>query len=215
MTRAHPGANSTVLNACRERFDRNFIPILKVAYGAALHLTHCREEAEDLVQETALQAFIAFPRFQEGTNFKAWFLHILINRFRNTYRKRKREPMRVSLIDVSDVPLQERDSGTAPTVWNTDPAVLIEGRISEQQIEAALAALPGEIQIVSVLYFIEEMSYQEIAEAVGCPIGTVRSRLHRGRKLLREALQPALRENEEHGISSTRRMEQAEKAEAR
>ncbi|HZO90165.1 MAG TPA: sigma-70 family RNA polymerase sigma factor [Chthonomonadaceae bacterium] len=171
-----------------EKFEALLEPILGAAYGTAYHMTHNREEAEDLVQEAAVLAFHAFDTFQEGSNFKAWFFKIMINRCRANYRKRRRELEIAPLDDAPDLYLYIETSNAGLQARNTNPAALVINKMSEEQIEAAIQALPEEYRIVSVLYFMEEISYQEIADILDCPVGTVRSRLHRGRKLLQKAL---------------------------
>jgi RNA polymerase sigma-70 factor (ECF subfamily) len=174
---------------CRKkRFEALLSPVLDAAYGTALRMTHNREDAADLIQEVALQAFRAFDTFQEGTNFKAWFFRILVNAFRYNYRKRKRGPTITCLEDASELYLYMRATEAGMVTRRDNPAEVVLGQMTEAQVANALAALPEEFRIVSTLYFMEEMSYQEIAEIVNCPVGTVRSRLHRGRKLLQKAL---------------------------
>ena len=173
------------------RFESYLTPILTAAYGTALHMTRNSDDAEDLVQEAALQAFRAFDSFQEGTNFKAWFFRILTNLFINAYRRRQREPGIDTLPDLEDAPAlylfkQTREMGMH--AWNSDPAALVLDRFETEQVCRAIAALPEDYRVVAALYFMEEFSYQEIAEMVGCPVGTVRSRLHRGRRMLQKAL---------------------------
>jgi RNA polymerase sigma-70 factor, ECF subfamily len=173
------------------RFESYLTPILTAAYGTALHMTRNGDDAQDLVQEAALQAFRAFNSFQEGTNFKAWFFRILTNLFINAYRRRQREPGIDTLPDLEDAPalyLFKRTQEMDMHVWNSDPAALVLERLAAEQVCSAIAALPEYYRIVSALYFMEEFSYQEIAEIVGCPVGTVRSRLHRGRRMLQKAL---------------------------
>jgi RNA polymerase sigma-70 factor, ECF subfamily len=173
------------------RFESCLTPILTAAYGTALHMTRNGDDAQDLVQEAALQAFRAFNSFQEGTNFKAWFFRILTNLFINAYRRRQREPGIDTLSDLEDAPalyLFKRTQEMGMHAWNSDPAALVLERFEAEQVCSAIAALPEDYRIVSALYFMEEFSYQEIAEIVGCPVGTVRSRLHRGRRMLQKAL---------------------------
>jgi RNA polymerase sigma-70 factor, ECF subfamily len=173
------------------RFESYLTPILTAAYGTALHMTRNGDDAQDLVQEAALQAFRAFNSFQEGTNFKAWFFRILTNLFINAYRRRQREPGIDTLPDLEDAPalyLFKRTQEMGMHAWNSDPAALVLERFEAEQVCSAIAALPKDYRIVSALYFMEEFSYQEIAEIVGCPVGTVRSRLHRGRRMLQKAL---------------------------
>jgi RNA polymerase sigma-70 factor (ECF subfamily) len=178
-------------NSAAQHFEAYLTPILDAAYGAALHMTRNRDDAEDLVQEAALQAFRAFGTFQLGTNFKAWFFRILTNLFINKYRKKQREPEIDTLDEREGAPMlylfrQTRNLGLH--AWNSDPAALVIDRLEATQVAAAIAALPEEYRIVAALYFVEELSYQEIAGIVDCPVGTVRSRLHRARRLLQKAL---------------------------
>ncbi len=171
-----------------EAFEALLLPVLPKAYGTAYHLTHSRDDAEDLVQEASLQAYRAFHTFQPGTNFKAWFFKILINLFRNHCRKRKREPEIAPLDDAPDLYLYSQTAQTGLHKDHDNPAELVLEQMTEAQIRRAITALPNEYQIVCILYFINELAYQEIADMVGVPVGTVRSRLHRGRKLLQKSL---------------------------
>jgi RNA polymerase sigma-70 factor, ECF subfamily len=173
------------------QFESYLTPILTAAYGTALHMTRNGDDAQDLVQEGALQAFRAFNSFQEGTNFKAWFFRILTNLFINAYRRRQREPGIDTLPDLEDAPalyLFKRTQEMGMHAWSSDPAALVLERFEAEQVCSAITALPEDYRIVSALYLMEEFSYQEIAEIVGCPVGTVRSRLHRGRRMLQKAL---------------------------
>jgi RNA polymerase sigma-70 factor, ECF subfamily len=184
-------AETANTESATKRFESYLTPILTVVYGTALHMTRNRDDAEDLVQEAALQAFRAFESFQEGTNFKAWFFRILTNLFINAYRKRHREPEIDTLSDLENAPAlylfkQTREMGMHAST--PDPAALIIEKVKVEEVCGAIAALPEDYRIVSALYFMEEFSYQEIAEIVGCPVGTVRSRLHRGRRMLQKAL---------------------------
>jgi RNA polymerase sigma-70 factor, ECF subfamily len=159
--------------------------------GTALHMTRNGSDAEDLVQEAAPQAFRGFDSFQEGTNFKAWFFRILTNLFINAYRRRQRQPEIDALPDLEDAPalyLFKQTRAMGMHARNSDPAALVVERFEVEQVCRAIAALPEDHRVVSALYFMEEFSYQEIAEMVGCPVGTVRSRLHRGRRMLQKAL---------------------------
>jgi len=174
-----------------QRFESYLRPMLTAVYGTALHLTRNRDDAEDLVQEAALQAFRAFDSFQQGTNFKAWFFRILTNLFINAYRKRQRTPEVETLSESDDAPalyLFKRTREIGMHARSPDPAALVIERLEVEQVSRAIAALPEDYRLVSALYFMEEFSYQEIAEIVGCPVGTVRSRLHRGRRMLQKSL---------------------------
>lgn len=177
-------------------FDSLLSPILEPAYGMAYHLTRNREEAEDLVQEAAVQAFRAFHTFQQGTNFKAWFFKVLLNCFRSHYRKRKREPEITPIEDAPDLYLYIQTANAGLHERSSNPAALVISKMSEEQIKRAIAALPEEYRVVCVLYFMEEVAYQEIADILDCPVGTVRSRLHRGRKLLQKALWQVAQEHQ-------------------
>lgn len=188
----------------RAEFEALLAPVLGPAYGMAVHLTRSREEAEDLVQEAALQAYSAFASFQPGTHFKAWLFKILINRFRYNYRKRKRGPEISSLDDAPELYLYLQFARAGLLGAGGDPVNEVIGRMSEEQIHVALAALPEEFRIVCTLYFMEELAYQEIAQIVECPVGTVRSRLHRGRNLLQKALWTVA---QDHGVVSALQVE--------
>jgi RNA polymerase sigma-70 factor (ECF subfamily) len=171
-----------------DRFEDHLAPVLRVAYGAALNMTRNRDDAEDLVQEAMLRAFRAFNTFQEGTRFQAWFLRILTNLFRQKYREKRRQPETVSIEEAPDNYLYSQGLQASGQSSRNDPATLFLQKVEEQNVTQAIAAIPEEYRLVSTLYFLGELSYQEIAEVVGCPVGTVRSRLHRGRKLLQKSL---------------------------
>jgi RNA polymerase sigma-70 factor (ECF subfamily) len=179
------------VRSAAEKFEAHLAPLLAAAYRTALHMARRGDEAEDLVQEAALHAFRAFHTFQEGTNFKAWFFRILTNLFINTYRRQQRTPAMDQLPSLEDAPplyLYKRTGELGLHSWNSDPAALVLDKIEADVIVEAIAALPEEYRIVSALYFIEEFSYQEIAGMVNCPVGTVRSRLHRSRRVLQKTL---------------------------
>ena len=178
-------------------FEFLLAPVIDRAYGLAYHLTRSRDDAEDLVQEAALQAFRAFHQFQPGTNFRAWYLRILTNCFFAHYRKRKRQPQMVHLEDAEPLYLYSRTAELGLHDNNPDPAALVLGRLGEDHVHSAIQALPEEFRIVCSLYFLEELAYQEIADVLGRPVGTVRSRLHRGRKLLQRELWLVA---QEHGV---------------
>jgi RNA polymerase sigma-70 factor (ECF subfamily) len=167
-------------------FETYLSPVLDVAYGTALHLTRNREDAEDLVQDAAVRAFRAFHTFTPGTNFKAWFLRIVTNLFLNRCAKRKRDQDMLRWESAEDDSLWALAQDDSAEGARPDAEFL--RRLDTEQITAALGQLPTEYRTVCVLYFMDEFSYQEIAEMVGCPIGTVRSRLHRGRKVLQSLL---------------------------
>lgn len=174
--------------ASQERFSRQLETVLDAAYGLALHMARNRDDAEDIVQEAALLAYRAFHTFQEGTNFRAWFLRIVTNCFRQRYRKARRQPQTTELEDAPDLYLYCRTAEAGLHARSEDPATLVLSRLDTEQVSAAIEGLPEDYRLVAALYFLEELSYEEIAGILECPIGTVRSRLHRGRKLLQKAL---------------------------
>jgi RNA polymerase sigma-70 factor (ECF subfamily) len=169
-------------------FEQLFSPIFQMAYGTAVRLTRNRTEAEDLVQDAALLAYRAFGTFQRGTNFKAWFFRILTNAFYSRHRKEKHEKANLSTEDVPALYLYTKTAEAGLHGRENDPASAIMDKLDTEQVSEALEALPTEYRVVATLYFIEDFSYQQIAEVLECPVGTVRSRLHRGRRLLQKAL---------------------------
>ncbi len=169
-------------------FEKLLTPILQMAYGTAVRLTRSRTEAEDLVQDTALLAYRAFGSFQRGTNFKAWFFRILTNAFYSRHRKEKHEKTNLSTEDVPAFYLYTKTAEAGLHGPESDPASAIMDKLDTEQVSEALEALPTEYRVVATLYFIEDFSYQQIAEVLECPVGTVRSRLHRGRRILQKAL---------------------------
>ena len=172
--------------ALRERFERDVLPLLPSLYGAALRMTRNPADAEDLVQETYLRAFRGFAGFQEGTNLKAWLYRILTNSFINTYRKKQREPQTVEgPDDVDEWYLFDR-LGARAVEGSAEDEVL--DRLPDDDVKHALESLPENFRIPVLLADVEGFSYKEIAEIMETPIGTVMSRLHRGRKALEKAL---------------------------
>lgn len=171
-----------------EAFEALFAPILGLAFGVAHRLTRDRSEAEDLVQDAALLAFRGFPSFQLGTNFKAWYLRILTNCFLMRYRKRKKLPEHVNLDNAPPLFLLRESVAAGLHETSRDPAAELLGRMTAEQIGKALGDLPEEFRLVTTLYFLDDMPYRGIAEVLGLPVGTVRSRLHRGRRMLQKAL---------------------------
>lgn len=169
-------------------FEALFNPLLPMAFGTAMRLTRNHAEAEDLVQDAALLAFRGFDSFERGTNFKAWFFRILTNAFYSRHRKEKHDRANLSTEDVPPMYLYARTAEAGLHGQESDPAASIMDRIDTEQVAEALESLPTEYRVVATLYFMEDFSYQQIAEMVGCPVGTVRSRLHRGRRMLQKAL---------------------------
>jgi len=166
--------------------------LLHSLYGAALRMTRNPADAEDLVQETYLRAFRGFAGFQEGTNLKAWLYRILTNSFINTYRKKQREPQTVEGPDDLDEWYLFDRLGARNVEGSAEEEVL--DRIPDADVKAALESLPENFRLPVLLADVEGFSYKEIAEIMGVPIGTVMSRLHRGRKALEKRLWDVVRE---------------------
>ncbi|HUG87734.1 MAG TPA: sigma-70 family RNA polymerase sigma factor [Actinomycetota bacterium] len=189
------GAGAVRTEASREELGRRFeleaIPLLEDMYGAAMRLTRNPADAQDLLQETYLRAYRGFAGFEEGTNLKAWLHRILTNTYINLYRKRQREPKTVSDDEVEEWYLYSklRESDLEPSA----EAQVIE-RLPDEDVQAALASLPDVFRMAVILADIEGFSYKEIAAILDVPIGTVMSRLHRGRRALERALWDIVRE---------------------
>ncbi|HEY7659055.1 MAG TPA: sigma-70 family RNA polymerase sigma factor [Actinomycetota bacterium] len=177
--------------ALRERFEREVLPLLPNLYGAALRMTRNPQDAEDVVQETYLRAYRGFAGFREGTNLRAWMYRILTNTFINSYRKRQREPATVPDDDIEDWYLYDR-LGASVAEPSAENEVLEQ--IPDEDVQRALESLPDGFRMAVLLADVEGFSYKEIAEILDIPIGTVMSRLHRGRKALQKALWETVRE---------------------
>lgn len=173
--------------ADRERFEADALVHADALYGAALRLTRARADAEDLLQETFLKAFRAYDRFEEGTNLRAWLFRILTNTYISTYRKRQRAPELSDVDDVEDLYLYRRLTASGLSRSAEDAAL---ERLTAPEVLRALDELPEQFRLAVLLSDVEEFSYKEIAEITGVPIGTVMSRIHRGRKALQRALAP-------------------------
>jgi RNA polymerase sigma-70 factor, ECF subfamily len=173
------------------RFEAEALPLLSGMYSAALRLTRNASDAEDLLQETFLRAYRGFHQFQEGTNLKAWLYRILMNTFINSYRKKQREPRTISDDEVEDWYLYSRmaDEGLEPSAETS----VIES-LPDEDVQEALQSLPEQFRVAVLLADVEGFSYKEIAEITDVPIGTVMSRLHRGRKALEKRLWDVVRE---------------------
>jgi RNA polymerase sigma-70 factor, ECF subfamily len=167
-------------------FEREALPHLDAIYGAALHLARNRDDANDLVQETILRAYRFFHQFSPGTNCRAWLLTILYNAFRNGYRRGMREQAAASAAEFE----REIENGTVTGDHaRNNPETIVLGGLLDHEVESALDALPEEFRAAILLVDIQELSYQETARVLDVPIGTVRSRLSRGRAIMRRALQ--------------------------
>jgi RNA polymerase sigma-70 factor (ECF subfamily) len=169
-------------------FESLFADCAGAAYGVAMRLTRSQADAEDLVQDAALLAHRGFASFAAGSNFRAWFLKILINCFYSRKRKEKRRPVASDLDDTPDLYIYARAGEAGFPTQGPDPAAQLLDKLGTERIVEAINRLPEEYRIVSTLYFMDDLSYEEIAQVLQCPVGTVRSRLHRGRKMLQKAL---------------------------
>ena len=171
----------------RERFREQALPYLDQLYSAALRYTRNPTDAEDLVQEAFTKAYAAFHQYREGTNLRAWLYRILGNTYINAYRKRQRRPDEVSAdVTTPDGEFSLYDRISETTAKAAEVEVL--ERLTDDEIKDALAALPEQFRMAVYLADVEGFSYAEIAEIMGSPIGTVMSRLHRGRAALQKAL---------------------------
>ena len=168
--------------------DELLPPLLDSAYRVALRLTGNPADAEDLVQEAAFLAAKGFKTFRAGTNFKAWFFRVMTNAFYSKYRRKRREGIHVDLDDTPEVYLFQRTQEAGLYTEGSDPARSLITSLTTERITAALEELPEEYRVVASMYFEEDMAYQDIARVLDIPVGTVRSRLHRGRKLLQRRL---------------------------
>jgi RNA polymerase sigma-70 factor (ECF subfamily) len=157
-------------------------------YGAAVRMTRNAADAEDLVQEAYLRAFRGYENFQEGTNLKAWLFRILTNTYINSYRAKQRRPDTVDLDEGEDFFLFNRVGGLEAAMANRTTEDTVLERITDDEVKAALESLPENFRMPVLLADVECFSYKEIADIMDVPIGTVMSRLHRGRRALQKAL---------------------------
>jgi len=180
--------------AQQEDFAATALPYAGALYSAALRMTRNPSDAEDLVQETFLRAYRAYDSFEEGTNLRAWLYRILTNTFINWYRARQRRPAEVDVDEVEDLYLYRRlGPKDAASAGRSTEAEVLES-IADDEVREALDSLPENFRLAVYLADVEGFSYQEIADIMGTPIGTVMSRIHRGRKALQKSLYEYARE---------------------
>ena len=173
-------------------FEQQALPLLDQLYGGALRLTRNPADAEDLVQETYIKAFQAFDSFTQGTNLKAWMYRIMTNLYITNYRKAQRRPTQTSSEEITDYQLLSSASHESQGLESAEVEAL--KKLPTSEISEALNALSEDYRMVVYYADVEGLAYKEIAEIMGVPLGTVMSRLHRGRKKLRDALKDVARE---------------------
>ena len=189
-----PGSSDEMEAAARREFEETALPLIDNLYGAAMRLTRDRNEAEDLVQDSMVRAFRFWNTFQRGTNIKAWMFTILRNTFITGYHRRNRRSAM-----QTDVSSQMRSLGPTVAVANSTseppgPEEVVSSELTQTKIREALDSLPPDYRLAVTLADLAGLSYKEIAEVMDCPIGTVMSRIYRGRKILYKLLYDHARE---------------------
>lgn len=181
---AEPDAH-TEPDASRQ-FEEQALPFMDQLYGAAMRMTRNPSDAADLVQETFVKAFASWKSFTQGTNLKAWLYRILTNTYINTYRKKQREPYQGTIDELEDWQLGGAESTTATSSRSAEAEAI--DHMPDSTVKDALQSIPEDFRLAVYLADVEGFSYQEIADIMKTPIGTVMSRLHRGRRMLRDLL---------------------------
>lgn len=161
-------------------FEREAIPHMDALYNFALKMTGDSDDANDLVQETYLKAFRFFDKFEKGTNCKAWLFRIMKNTYINNYRKKTKEPGKVDYDEIENFYENIKASSTDSAHLEKE----LYDNLLDDELSGAISSLPEDFRTVVILCDIEGMTYEEIADFIDCPVGTVRSRLHRARKML-------------------------------
>lgn len=167
-------------------FEEQALPFIDQLYGAAMRMTKNPPDAQDLVQETFVKAYAAFGQFRQGTNLKAWLYRILTNTYINQYRKKQREPYQGTIDDLEDWQLGGAESTTARASRSAEAEAI--DRMPDSAVKNALQSIPEDFRLAVYFADVEGFAYQEIADIMKTPVGTVMSRLHRGRRLLRDLL---------------------------
>ncbi|MCX6132655.1 MAG: sigma-70 family RNA polymerase sigma factor [Ignavibacteriales bacterium] len=183
----NPGVQAVVSRSTKKKhteFEAEALPHMDVLYNFALRTTGNEADARDLLQETYLKAYRFWDKYEKGTNIRAWLFRIMKNSYINRYRKETKEPDKVDYEDIENFYNTIRAGSTNPN----DLQEQLYGNLLGDEVTKALQSLPDDFRTVVILCDIEGLTYEEIAEFVECPIGTVRSRLHRGRKLLQAVL---------------------------
>jgi RNA polymerase sigma-70 factor (ECF subfamily) len=188
----HMHAEADELAERRRLFQEQALPFMDQLYGAGMRMTKNPADAADLVQETFVKAFAAFHQFEQGTNLKAWLYRILTNTFINIYRKKQRDPYQGTIDELDDWQMGGAESATS-TVTRSAEAEAID-RMPSSAVKDALQSIPEDFRLAVYFADVEGFAYQEIADIMKTPVGTVMSRLHRGRRLLRELLADYARE---------------------
>lgn len=189
---AMPAEKADAQASARAEFEEQALPFMDQLYGAAMRMTRNPADAADLVQETFVKAFASWSSFQQGTNLKAWLYRILTNTYINAYRKKQREPFQGAIDELEDWQLGGAESTTATAARSAEAEAI--DHMPASVVKDALQSIPEDFRMAVYLADVEGFAYQEIADIMKTPIGTVMSRLHRGRRLLRDLLADYARE---------------------